>query len=80
MGYRSAVSGSSCEEGTPVALTDLKIKKANAKERSYKLYDSLGLFVFVKPNGSKLWRQKYQINGKERLKRFDINLRHIRPL
>lgn len=50
-----------------MALTDLKIKKANAKERSYKLYDSLGLFLLVKPNGSKLWRQKYQINGKERL-------------
>jgi hypothetical protein len=48
-----------------VALTDLKIKKAKAKEKSYKLYDSLGLFVLVRPNGSKLWRQKYQLNGKE---------------
>jgi len=37
-----------------VALTDLKIKKAKARERPYKLYDSLGLFVLVKPNGSKL--------------------------
>ncbi|OIP82833.1 MAG: hypothetical protein AUK37_08475, partial [Rhodobacterales bacterium CG2_30_65_12] len=50
-----------------MALTDLKIKKAKAQERPYKLYDSLGLFVLVNPNGSKLWRQKYQIDGKERV-------------
>jgi len=50
-----------------VALTDLKIKKAKAAERPYKLYDSLGLFVLVNPNGSKLWRHKYQLDGKERL-------------
>ncbi len=49
-----------------MALTDLKIKKAKAKEKPYKIYDSLGLFVLVKPNGSKLWRQKYQLDGKER--------------
>lgn len=49
-----------------MALTDLKIKKAKGREKSYKLYDSLGLFVLVNPNGSKLWRQKYQIDGKER--------------
>ncbi|WP_104017812.1 tyrosine-type recombinase/integrase [Roseovarius nitratireducens] len=49
-----------------MALTDLKIKKAKAKEKPYKMYDSLGLFVLVNPNGSKLWRQKYQLDGKER--------------
>jgi len=49
-----------------VALTDLKIKKARAKEKPYKMYDSLGLFVLINPNGSKLWRQKYQLDGKER--------------
>lgn len=50
-----------------MALTDLKIKKTKAANRPYKLYDSLGLFVLVNPNGSKLWRQKYQLDGKERL-------------
>lgn len=50
-----------------MALTDLKIKKAKAKEKPYKMYDALGLFVLINPNGSKLWRQKYQLNGKERL-------------
>ncbi|MBS9715330.1 tyrosine-type recombinase/integrase [Pseudohalocynthiibacter aestuariivivens] len=50
-----------------MALTDLKIKKSKAKDKPYKMYDSLGLYVLVKPNGSKLWRQKYKLMGKERL-------------
>lgn len=49
-----------------MALTDLKIRKAKPLRKPYKLYDSLGLFVLIKPSGSKLWRQKYQLDGKER--------------
>ena len=51
----------------PMALTDLKIKKAKAETKAYKLADGGGLFVLVKPNGSKLWQQKYRHLGKERL-------------
>ncbi len=50
-----------------MALSDLKIKKAKAKAKPYKLYDSLGLLVLVNPGGSKLWRQKNQLDGKEKL-------------
>jgi integrase len=50
-----------------MALTDLKIKKAKPTAKAYKLADGGGLFVLVKPNGSKLWRQKYRHRGKERL-------------
>ena len=50
-----------------MALTDLKIKKAKVAAKAYKLADGNGLFVLVKPNGSKLWRQKYRHLGKERL-------------
>lgn len=50
-----------------MALSDLKIKKAKAAEKPYKMYDSQGLFILVKPNGSRLWRQKYTVAGKERL-------------
>jgi len=50
-----------------LALTDLKIRKSKALEKPYKVYDSLGLFVLVNPNGSKLWRQKYKLHGKEKL-------------
>lgn len=50
-----------------MALSDLKIKKAKKREKSYKLSDAGGLFLLVKPNGSKLWQQKYRHAGKERL-------------
>ena len=48
-----------------MALSDLKIRKAKQRDKPYKLYDSLGLFILVKPNGSKLWRHKYKLDGKE---------------
>jgi len=50
-----------------MALTDLKIRKAKTETRPYKMSDGGGLFVLVKPNGSKLWQQKYRHLGKERL-------------
>lgn len=50
-----------------MALSDLKISKEKPKDKPYKLYDSLGLFLLVSPNGSKLWRQKYKYMGKEGL-------------
>ena len=62
-GYSSAVKGLI----PPMALSDLKIRKAKKLEKPYKLSDASGLFLLVKPNGSKLWQQKYRYNGKERL-------------
>lgn len=50
-----------------MALTDLKIKKAASRDKPYKLSGGGGLFLLVKPNGSKLWQQKYRHFGKERL-------------
>ncbi len=50
-----------------MALTDLKIRKAKAREKPYKLADGGGLFLLIKPNGSKLWQQKYRYHGAERL-------------
>lgn len=46
-------------------LNDLTIKKAKPKEKAYKLFDGGGLYVEVKPSGSKLWRLKFQHAGKE---------------
>jgi len=46
-------------------LTNLAIKKAKPKKKPYKLSDFGGLYVLIKPNGSKLWRWKYRIDGKE---------------
>ena len=51
----------------PPVLTTLQIKSAKPAERAYKLADTGGLFVLVQPNGSKLWRYRYRIAGRENL-------------
>jgi integrase len=48
------------------SLTNKEIINAKAKDKKYKLYDGGGLFLQVLPNGSKLWRLKYRLNGKEK--------------
>lgn len=47
-----------------IPLTDKKIQSAKPKEKKYKLSDGGGLFLEIRPNGSKLWRLGYRINGK----------------
>lgn len=44
-------------------LTDTLIRNAKPREKPYKLYDTAGLYLLVKPNGAKLWRLKYRIAG-----------------
>lgn len=48
-------------------LTDTQIKKAKAAEKAYKISDSGGLYLQVAVSGSKLWRLKYRVDGKEKL-------------
>jgi hypothetical protein len=48
-------------------LTTLQIKSAKPAERAYKLADTGGLFVLVQPNGAKLWRYKFRLDGVEGL-------------
>lgn len=47
-------------------LTDTRIKAAKPTDKVYKIYDAEGLYIEVPPNGSKRWRFKYRINGKEK--------------
>jgi len=47
-------------------LTDTTVKSAPAKEKPYTLFDERNLFLLVKPTGSKLWRWKYRVDGKEK--------------
>jgi hypothetical protein len=54
----------------PMALTDVQIRNAKARQKSYKLADSNGLFLQITATGSKLWRMKYRHNGKEGLLSF----------
>ncbi len=47
-------------------LTDIAIRNAKPRQKAYKLYDMLGLFVLVQPSGGKLWRMKYRHAGVEK--------------
>lgn len=49
-----------------MALTDVGIRALRARERIYKCTDSHGLYVEVRPNGSRLWRYKYLYLGKDK--------------
>lgn len=48
-------------------LTDKACKAARPKEKPYKLSDGGGMYLDVRKNGSKYWRMKYRVNGKEKL-------------
>jgi integrase len=46
-------------------LTDTRIRNAKLPEKPYKLADGGGLYIEIKPNGSKLWRLRYRLARKE---------------
>lgn len=48
-------------------LTDSKIRSTKAGDRPIKLTDGGGLYLEVRPKGSKRWRYRYRIGGKENL-------------
>lgn len=50
----------------PMALTDKSIKSFKPLDKQYKKSDSNGLYILVHPNGSKYWKLKYRIHGKEK--------------
>ncbi|KVT62206.1 tyrosine-type recombinase/integrase [Burkholderia ubonensis] len=47
-------------------LTDVAIRAAKPHDKSYKMTDGQGMYLEVMPNGSKYWRLKYRIDGKEK--------------
>lgn len=50
-----------------MALTDIALRSAKPADKQFKLSDSGGLYVIVKPTGGKLWRWKYRFHGKEKM-------------
>lgn len=48
-------------------LTDRQIRNASPTEKPTKLSDEKGLFLLINPNGSRYWRLKFRIAGKEKL-------------
>lgn len=53
-----------------MALTDAAVKKAEPRDKAYKLADSGGLFLYVAPSGLKSWRMKFRLHGVEKLLTF----------
>ncbi len=49
-----------------MALTDVEIRALKSRDRIYKCTDSHGLYLEVRPSGSKLWRCKYAHLGKDK--------------
>jgi len=47
-------------------LTDVAIRNAKPRPKSYKLSDGGGLYLQVEPSGGKLWRQKYRFEDREK--------------
>ena len=46
-------------------LTDIKIRQTKPADKPQKLTDSNGLYLLINPNGSKLWRYRFRLGGKE---------------
>jgi len=67
-----------------LALTDTRIRNLKSGDKSFKKADGGGLYVFVTPSGSKLWRLRYRFDGKEKVLAFgsypEISLARAREL
>lgn len=66
-GIAGGIEGSLGKAIPPMPLSDAAVRNLKPRERPYKVSDFDGLFVLVKPNGSRLWQFKYRIGGKEKL-------------
>ena len=49
-----------------MALTETACKNARPSDKPRKISDGGGLFLLIQPTGSKLWRQAYRFNGKQK--------------
>jgi len=50
-----------------MSLTDVTVRTAKPRDKTYKLSDSGGLYVEITPSGGKRWRWKYRFGGREKL-------------
>lgn len=67
-----------------MALNDILIRAAKPREKDWKLADERGLYLLITPTGSKLWRVKFRVNGKEKKLSLgaypDLSLKEARRL
>ncbi|HZL29344.1 MAG TPA: Arm DNA-binding domain-containing protein [Acidobacteriaceae bacterium] len=51
-------------------LTEAKIKTTKAVNKATKLFEGGGLYLYISPEGGKLWRWAYRVNRKEKTMSF----------
>lgn len=49
-----------------MALSDTKVRALKPRDKLYKVSDDRGLYLEVRPNGSKLWRYRYRLHDKDK--------------
>ncbi|MET3243730.1 integrase [Burkholderia sp. OAS925] len=63
-------------------LTDLEVRRAPAKEKTYRISDGRGMYLEISPAGGKYWRLKYRFNDREKRLALgvypDVTLAHAR--
>lgn len=47
-------------------LTDLEVRRAAPRERTYRISDGRGMYLEIAPAGGKYWRLKYRFNAREK--------------
>ena len=47
-------------------LTNKDIQNAKPRDKLYRVFDGHGLYLEINPNGSKYWRLKFRVGGKEK--------------
>lgn len=55
-----------------MALTDVKVRQTKPTDKQFKISDSNGLYLLIRPNGSKLWRYKYRMRDAEGVLRENV--------
>ena len=50
-----------------MSLTDSQICALKPQGKQYKKFDEKGLYLLIKPTGSKLWQHRFRVAGKEKV-------------
>jgi hypothetical protein len=53
-------------------FSELVIRQAKSSTKAIKIFDGRGLYLLLSPNGSRGWRFKYRVDGREKLISFGI--------
>lgn len=63
-------------------LTDLEVRRAAPREKTYRISDGRGMYLEIAPSGGKYWRLKYRFNTREKRLALgvypDVTLAHAR--